>query len=277
MRILFHRFQLKPKVELNRLSSASFREGVFLKSEGSGGTGYTEYFPHPELGDQDINDFLETFKVQRHETQKKALYLLAPKWSRIESGKAFLNHQLFREGDPIGSGTIKYKIKNENDFLQSLPSGVKSIRLDANGLFNQNSWKVFEQKALTSHLKLIDYIEDPIADGKWQDIQIPRAVDFINGSPNEVKIYKPYREFYPEGNKRIIFSGNMGHGLSNYQSYLELLERGNLVDHHGLLTPDLYDNLPEIFSGNFQDGFKPELNSLREYFKQLESLTWTPL
>lgn len=277
MKLFFHRFHLKSKVELNRLSSTSVREGVFLKSEGAGGIGYTEYFPHPELGDQSLNDFLETFKEQKNECQKKAFFLLAPKWSRYESEKSFLNHQLFREGEPLQSDTIKYKIKNENDLLQALPLGIKSIRLDANGLFNKNSWKVFEQKVLSSHPKAIDYIEDPIADGNWDDVQIPKAVDFIHGSPFEIKIYKPYREFFPEGNKRIIFSGNMGHGLSNYQSYLELLERGNLDDHHGLLTPDLYDNLPEIFSGNFQDGFKPEKNSLREYFKQLESLTWTPL
>ena len=277
MKIFFHRFYLKPKIKLNHLSSVEVREGVFLKSEQSGGVGYTEYFPHPELGDLSVNNFLESFMQQKHESQKKALYFLKPEWSRLETNPSFFNHQLYREGETLESGTIKYKIKNENDFLQNLPSGIQSLRLDANGLFNMNSWTQFEKNIPPKNRMLIDYIEDPLSDEDWHNINLPRARDFIQGTPFEVNIYKPYREFFPVNSKRVIFSGNMGHGLSNYQAYLELLGKGNLKDHHGLLTPDLYENSFDIFTGSFRDGFRPEMNSLKKYFEELKDKTWTPL
>ena len=277
MNIFFHRFYLKPKIKLNHLSSIEVREGVFLKSEQAAGVGYTEYFPHPELGDLGVNNFLESFKQQKHESQKKALYFLKPEWSRLETNPSFFNHQLFREGEKLESGTIKYKIKDKSDCLLNLPSGIQSIRLDANGLFNMNSWIQFEKKIPPQHWKLIDYIEDPLSDEEWQNIKLPTARDFVKGTPFEVNIYKPYREFFPVNSKRVIFSGNMGHGLSNYQAYLELLGKGNLKDHHGLLTPDLYENSFDIFTGSFRDGFRPEMNSLKKYFEELKDKTWTPL
>jgi hypothetical protein len=278
MKISFHRFQLKPKRKLNRQSVFGKREGVFLKSEGQQGIGYCEYFPHPELGDESVTLFLETFRDQKNTTQKKALYFLDPKWSRIETEKKFINHQLLRNGDIIESDFVKIKLQDKNDlfFLMSL-QGIKKIRLDANGLFDKNNWNEFYHQLLGTHKNLIDYIEDPLSDTSWDSVHLTRARDFIKGAPFEVHIYKPYREFIPDNKKRIIFSGNMGHGLSNYQAYLELISSGNLNEIHGLLTPNLYENSLDIFSGDFRTGFSPNKIFLKNYFHELSIKEWTPL
>lgn len=275
MNIFYHRFTLRPLQKLNHLGTLSEREGVFLKSESTEGIGYSEYFPHPELGDSNVEEFLDTFKDQIHETQRKALYFLDPQWSQVKTDKIFFNHQLYQVGKNGECSTIKYKIKNEQDnFFQNCPQGIKNIRLDANGLFNTKTWKEYELSIPKEYYHLIEYIEDPLSDINWEDVRIPKAQDFIKGFPSQVKIYKPYREFYPEGANKVIFSGNMGHGLSNYQSYLELLQRGNLDDYHGIITPDLFETSAKIFAGNYQDGFAPNKKILNNYFHELELSPW---
>jgi hypothetical protein len=151
------------------------------------------------------------------------------------------------------------------------------IRLDANGLFSQESWREFFTRIPQDFIHLIDYIEDPIDDGEWKNILLPCAQDFIQGSPSHVNIFKPYREFFPQMEKRIVFSGNMGHGLSNYQSYLELVHLGDLNDFHGILTNSLYQDSPDLFSGNYSEGFLPNKSELEAYLKDIASLNWTLL
>ncbi len=278
MKIFYHRFSLRPLKKLNHLAGLSDRDGVFLRSESTDGIGYSEYFPHPELGDLNVEEFLDTFKDQMHETQMKALYFLDPQWSQVKTGKIFYNHQLYREGERLECTTIKYKIKNDQDFFfQHCPEGIKNIRLDANGLFNANTWRDFELRIPKELYHLIEYIEDPLSLINWEDVSLPKAQDFIKGSPCQVKIYKPYREFYPEETKKVIFSGNMGHGLSNYQGYLELLQKGNLEDYHGIITPNLYENSANIFTGNYQGGFAPNTQLLNHYFHELELRPWKRL
>jgi len=278
MKISFHRFKLRPKVELNYLSSTHIREGVFLKSESDKGIGYCEYFPHPELGDESVDEFLKTFTEQYTLAQKKALYLLDPKWIDLDVNKRFFNHQFFQKGDSPRAKIIKYKIRREDDFgFLELMKNKIIIRLDANGLFSQESWREFFTRIPQDFIHLIDYIEDPIDDGEWKNILLPCAQDFIQGSPSHVNIFKPYREFFPQMEKRIVFSGNMGHGLSNYQSYLELVHLGDLNDFHGILTNSLYQDSPDLFSGNYSEGFLPNKSELEAYLKDIASLNWTLL
>jgi hypothetical protein len=278
MKIFVHRFQLTPKIELNRLSSTSIREGVFLKSETEKGVGYCEYFPHPELGDESIDEFLKNFIFQKTLAQKKALYFLDPKWMDLSFIRRFFNHQFHHPGGALRSKYLKYKIRHQDDFgFVDLLKEKKIVRLDANGLFVQKAWTDFFSKIPNEYKQQIDYIEDPIGDGDWNNFSIPCAQDFIQGSPYEVKIYKPYREFFPVNEKRIIFSGNMGHGLSNYQSYLELVQFGDLKETHGLLTDSIYEETPQLFTGNYDEGFLPNLSEINNYLKEISSLSWTQL
>ncbi len=278
MKISFHRFKLRPKVDLNYLSSTHVREGVFLKSESDNGTGYCEYFPHPELGDETVDEFLKTFKEQKTLAQKKALYLLDAKWIDLKPNKRFFNHQFFKIGDLPCAKIIKYKIRHKDDFgFFNLFKDKNILRLDANGLFSQDSWRIFFSSIPREFIQLIDYIEDPTHDGEWKNILLPCAQDFIQGFPSNLKIFKPYREFFPQIGKRIIFSGNMGHGLSNYQSYLELVHSGDLNEFHGILTNSIYQDCPDLFAGNFNDGFFPKKSEIEAYLKEIASLKWTLL
>ena len=278
MKISFHRFKLRPKVELNYLSSTHIREGVFLKSESDKGIGYSEYFPHPELGDESVDEFLKTFKEQNTLAQRKALYLLDPKWIDLRLNKLFFNHQFYQKGDLPCAKIIKYKIRREDDFgFLDLIKNKNIIRLDANGLFSQESWRDFFSRIPQEFIRSIDYIEDPIDDGEWKNILLPCAQDFIQGSPSHVNIFKPYRDFFPQEDKRIVFSGNMGHGLSNYQSYLELVHSGDLNEFHGILTNSIYQDSPNLFLGNYTDGFSPNHSELESYIKEIASLNWTLL
>ena len=254
------------------------RDGVFLKSESNEGTGFCEYFPHPELGDEGVDEFLTSFTQQRTLSQKKATYLLRPKWSRMDATRIFFNHQLFNENDALESPVIKYKIKDRLDlsFLKLLNKGLR-LRLDANGLFDLESWPLFFRSLPSDITQYLDYIEDPLNQLDWSHVALPVAKDFIQGSPFQVNIFKPYRDFYLPNGKRTLFSGNMGHGLSNYQAYLELIEYGDLTDHHGILTDHLYEGTPKLFEGNFTEGFKPNHLAIKDYLAKLKSLDWTPL
>jgi hypothetical protein len=278
MKFYFHKFQLTPLRKLNHLSSIAPRCGVFLKRENNEGLGFCEYFPHPELGDEDVDVFLASFHEQRSNSQKKAAYLLEPKWSQVYEPKKFFNHQLYKENDSLQSHVIKYKLHHKDDFhfIKLIKKGLK-LRLDANGLFDLESWPHFIRSLSTETIEHLDYIEDPMNQLNWSDITLPAAKDFIPGVPYQVNIFKPYRDFLNLDKVRTIFSGNMGNGLSNYQAYLELVEFGDLRDHHGILTDDLYQECPKLFSGNFIEGFEPNNSAIRNYFLKLESLDWTPL
>ena len=278
MKLYFHKFELTPILKLNHLSLLAPREGVFLKRETSEGLGFCEYFPHPELGDEKVDEFLNSFLEQKTISQKKAMYFLHPNWSKIYEPKTFFNHQLFNPNHNLESHVIKYKIKHHDDFsfLQYLNKNLR-LRLDANGLFDSQSWSQFYKSLPPDFSQYLDYIEDPLSGLDWDDISVNRARDFIMGSPFEVKIFKPYREFFPHDDKRVIFSGNMGHGLSNYQAYLELIQHGQLGEHHGIITDGIYVGLPELFLGQYQIGFSPDNSALKNYFSEIESLAWIPL
>lgn len=277
MKIYFHKFSLIPLKPLNRLRSLKSREGVFLKSISSHGVGYSEYFPHPEWGDLSVNDFLETFYLQNNILHKKALHFLDPRFLRQES-TPFLNHSFYQGPTKRNHQIIKYKIKETSDLaFLSLFETCKKIRLDANGLFDQVTWKTFFEQIPHELRERIEYIEDPIFEKDWSEVKFSCARDFIAGSPFQYTIYKPYRDFFPAHGISVIFSGNMGHGLGNYQAYLELVEMGDLTLYHGLYTPHQYENLPDLFKLIPSGALQPDISEVEAYLNTFKQMSWESL
>lgn len=277
MKIYFHRFTLHPKRALNAFEGISPKEGVFLKAEGAKGTGFWEYFPHPLLGDDDVDTFLSKFPNLKGDAALKAFSALTSPLKLKDYGRVNC-HQLWLKEDLVQSNVVKYKLEHQQDFdfLKLLQQGV-TLRLDANGIFNKQEWDIFEKKIPPHLLPLIEYVEDPCRDLDWSSVSLPTASDFISGTPAKVKIYKPYRETYPKDNSKVIFSCPMGHLLGSYLTYLEVMRQGQDNQVHGLLAPDLYEEVPELFEGSYELGFKPKLNLMRSWLSMISLEKWKVL
>lgn len=277
MKIYFHHFNLKPISALNAMESDHPREGVFLMGKNNTDTTFWEYFPHPELGDETVDEFLTDFKYAHSIFKQKALFrLMNP--LELRNHLTFLNHELYRNGSELTSKIIKFKLLNNNDFrfLKLIENG-HHLRLDANGIFNRQSWTAFEQNIPKKFQSFIEYIEDPLKDLDWSNIPIKTAQDFISGEPFQIKIYKPYREFFPHVNSPIIFSASMGHFLGTYHTYLELIHFGDLTLHHGIVTPMLYKNVPVLFTQKAPETFIFNIEMFDAFKKELLNLKWTHL
>ena len=190
----------------------------------------------------------------------------------------FLNHELFIRGSTPQASILKYKLEDKTDlnFLALIEAGY-SIRLDANGIFNEDTWSVFENQIPPIYFSKIEYIEDPLEKSDWKVVRLPKARDFISGDPYQVKIYKPYREFFPAAATQVIFSAPMGHLLGTYLTYLELMEHGDLKLYHGLLTPGLYLDVPDLFQGNFKTGFQLRQDVINNFLAELQNKEWNYL
>ena len=277
MKIFFHKFELTPLRSLNAQEKMSKREGVFLMGTGHDATTFWEYFPHPVLGDDSVKSFLTDFPSAKSVFQKKA-HLGLSKF-RIESkDERFLNHQLYIEGSLPQTEVIKYKLSDREDygFIPLLISG-HTIRLDANGIFTLDNWADFENKIPSNLIPQIEYIEDPINALDWKGVKLNTASDFINGSPYKVKVYKPYRDFFPYNSNQVIFSAPMGHVLGTYLTYLELIQFGDLSLLHGLLTPDLYQEVPNAFEGSYAKGFYFNQTVISKFIDDLKNKNWIEL
>ena len=236
------------------------------------GIKFSEYFPHPGLGDQNLSAFRESFPDPLNSYHRKILsQLLGPVLTIPEI--SFKNHQLWQRGEPVHSLVIKYKLKNEEDlsFLYPLKSKTR-VRLDANGLFQNHTFKQFVSSIPQKLFHLIDYIEDPSDALDWSEISLPRARDFVAGSPFEFIVYKPNRSEFSADRKNIIFSGNMGHSLGTLLAYEELITTGNLQEVHGLLTPHIFEEEVNLFKGTFNDGFTPDLAEAKSFLKSLNTM-----
>jgi hypothetical protein len=277
MNISFHKFYLTPLRAPNARETLAPREGVFLMGQRNDNLSFWEYFPHPELGDESVDDFLKDFAGAKSTPQKKAhLRLSMPLKNKLFTN--FLNHELFIKGSTPKASILKYKLadKTDFDFLRLVQAG-HVIRLDANGIFTDETWSGFENQIPQKYFSQIEYIEDPLENCDWKVVRLPKARDFISGSPYQVKIYKPYREFYTTSAEQVIFSAPMGHVLGSYLTYLELLEHGDLKLYHGLLTPELYQEVPELFQGNFETGFNLKIKVLDDFLRELANKEWTNL
>jgi hypothetical protein len=274
LNIYFHKFNLLPQREINSKSTLKSREGVFLKSVISDVSNFWEYFPHPELGDQSVDSFLTDFSSAKSDAQKKA-HLRLTKPLQMKTDSLFLNHELYHKDSDPKSPVIKYKLFGRNDFgfIPLLQKG-HTVRLDANGIFNKESWIQFKSYIPEEAFNNIEYIEDPFFDKDWSHVGLETASDFVDGSPCSIKIYKPYRELFPIKAKKIIFSSPMGHLLGTYLTFLEMINFGNLDIHHGLMTPGIYKEVPNIFTGNFKHGFRLNQEVVDSFFENLSHKEW---
>lgn len=278
MIVYYRPYKLSPISKLNRLSSEGIKRGVHFKVYFQNENSFGDYFPHEELGDQSIEEFLETFKFQSSEYSKKIFHFLQNDHRlRNLRPEKFFNHILFTHSVCADSSEcIKYKIKEKNDYKwEEIGGPATKIRLDANGLFSRDEIISFLEGR--SSLKRIEYIEDPSYEIDWSSIPVKTARDFIHGLPFTYYIHKSSARFAPENMDNVIFSSYMGSNLGTWQTYCELLEIGNLNQVHGIITPDLYPELRNLFKGNFQTGFFPCENEVKSMYKELNSGEWKTL
>jgi hypothetical protein len=276
MEIFFSRYILRPKRKANHSSNLDPRIGVILRSSKSDYE-MADYFPHENFGDQAVERFLENFPSPdnlHHQSILKQLYTKRTPLPLVP----FLNHQLWIEGSKVESPVIKIKLMNIDDPLSTkvLESNCR-MRLDANGIFKDNELLKFLSRLNIQQISRIEYIEDPMKTLNWENIPIPTARDFINGSPFQEMIYKPNRCHYPNLYRDSIFSGYMGGPLGTIQTYKELIQRGNLKLYHGLLTPDLYENEDQLFQGNYIEGFTPMAKACAQYMERIQDQAWNHL
>lgn len=275
MNVYFRRYRLRPLKQLNRFSSLEEKEGVHLMAKTPGGNSFADYFPHPEFGDARPEEFLDKFRFQSKDYDKKVLhFLLHDHKLRAQAPRPFKNHQLWDGNQEVISPVIKYKLKSTSDksFAPLLKQGIR-VRLDANGIFTQASLQDWS-KDLQAR---IEYLEDPTQDLNWEQINLPLARDFISGSPFQYYIYKPNCKFYPDTKSNVIFSSYMGSELGRWHTYCELLDKGDLRLVHGIHTPDLYEGQAKLFKGDFNQGFTPDMSVVKEMYKDLSSGPWSLL
>lgn len=273
MDIFFSHYQLTPRRRANSLSDLSTKSGIFLKTSHEQNE-IADYFPHEILGDQSIQEFLESFPDQKNQYHQSILLQLQKKKSPLPQ-TSFLNHQLWQEGVKLEAPVVKYKIMEIDEEIPSaiLNSNCK-IRLDANGIFKNKELSKFLSRLDPDQLNRIEYIEDPNSDGLWTEIPIPCAKDFIKSNSYQILIYKPNREHHLRIPKKTIFSGYMGHPLGTLHAYKELIERGDLHLYHGLLTPNLYQEDIDLFEGNYSLGFKPNTKKINEETSRILDQRW---
>jgi hypothetical protein len=256
----------------------SQKEGVFLRSEIDGKNVYADYFPHIPLGDDSVDVFLKGFKEQKTEYQRKIMQLLKDDYRFQEfPAKEFRNHQLWSGSEEIQSPVIKYKMLHPHDqiFHEALKQGVR-VRLDANAMFTASNMHLLIDSIKPEWSSLIDYVEDPLSTTDWSGFPLKKARDFISGTPFDLYIYKPNCEMLPSY-PNLIFSAYLGHALGNWHTYCELLENGNTQMVQGIIGSGFYDDVSDLFIGDFENGFSPDLNIVKENYRALSRREWTPL
>lgn len=277
MKVFYSFYSLHSLKKANRLSSEGKKSGVLLKAELSGKTIFADYFPHLPLGDKNCEEFLDSFKFQEKEYERKVFDLLL-KDSDFQGirPKHFFNHQLWSESERLEAPVIKYKIQHEEDygFLKILQISTARVRLDANGLFTRETFHAFSKEVSGLYKTRIDYLEDPFKETNWEDLDLKAARDFIEGNPFDFYIYKPNCEFMPSTDKDIIFSAYLGSSLGSYHAYCELIQKGNLNLTHGIFTQGFYEEEIKFLQGTYQDGFISAPDKVKEIYKNTSDRSW---
>lgn len=277
MKVLYSHYSLTPLKKANRLSSVEPKTGVLLKGVLGDKVLFADYFPHPLLGDRPLEQFLSEFKFQDHNYDRKVFdFLLKDSDLQRLTPKTFFNHQLWSKGDEVKSKVVKVKIQDEEDFsfLPLLEKKIR-VRLDANGLFNKESFQKY-LKAIPD-ISSIEYIEDPMKDSEWNGISLPCARDFITGSPYTHIIYKPNCEFYPKEETKIIFSSYLGGNLGRWHSYCELIQKGDLQEVHGIHTEGFYQEEVPLFQGSYETGFIADTQPVKKLYQMVANSNWKQL
>lgn len=272
MKISYSLYQLTPKRKANAQSSLAKKTGVTLKGELGGKTYFADFFSHEELGDESLDEFMQDFRFQKSEHQKKVLDLLF-KDHEFQNLKPqmFKNHAL--QTETTIHAPIKYKIMGEDDYgYLPLLERRRTFRLDANGIFSKDDFKKYIEKLDPRLLKSIQYVEDPTHDQNWEGLPVAAARDFINGTPAEFIIYKPNARFKSDEAVPHIFSSYMGGALGVFHTYCELVREGDLSLYHGINTFGVYEEDRELFSG--QDLLTPHVENIRRIYRDLATASW---
>lgn len=276
MKVFYSPYSLRPLKRANRLSSLEPKNGVHLKAELNNKTLFSDYFPHIPLGDRPVDYFLQEFKFQEVEYDKKVFELLLKDHSfQNHKLEAFKNHQLWTGNEEIMGPVVKYKMLHENDenFLKALQDG-HTLRIDTNALFHKKSYDDFLGRIPSEFLSKIEYLEDPLKDKNWEGLKIPSARDFIEGTPYDYYIYKPNCEFKPETDKKIIYSAYLGSNLGNYHTYCELMDGADLKLTHGIIGTGFYEDEIHFLSGSYKEGFKGEASEIRKIYREMDKKEW---
>jgi hypothetical protein len=279
MKIFYSPYQITPKRLANRLGSMKPRAGVFIKGEINRQIIFADYFPHIPLGDRSVDEFLSEFKFQEDEYDQKVFnLLLKDKEFQKIAPKAIKNHQLWSGSEQITSSVIKYKMLTplDKNFLTPLKNGVR-LRLDFNGIFKRDEYFNFFKDIPEKYFSLIDYIEDPLSELNWDNLPIPSAMDFIEGSSYDFYIHKPNCEFLPQIDIPIIFSSYLGHNLGRWHSYCELIRQGDLKMTHGIYTPGFYEEEENFFTGNYDSSFIANRQRVNKIYQKVSDLNWKRL
>jgi hypothetical protein len=289
-KIDYYPFTLESSKSLNHLTPAnSARKAAYLRMEHTDGRhSYAEYAPHPQLGDQPLDSFLNDITAGKSQTHFKVWQLLTDdlEYQTPKGLLTFKNHCLISalELDINLKDHSYYKIKiGPNTVLNhpslKLPAHTR-FRLDANGSFNHETYAQFRAGLKPELLPMIEYIEDPLSDLNWSAVDLPLAQDFITPTVGIIafKIYKPNRDFFSTQNfdhNRIIFSTYQGSWLSDWHAYQELLRYGDLNQVHGLVTSDL--SHPSIFESNDYFHYCPCADRIQKNYQALANLSWRNL
>lgn len=279
MEIFYSPYTLTPIKRLNRSSTMEKKDGVLLKARLNGVETYADYFPHVTFGDQGCDHFLMNFKSLSDTYSKKIFHLLKKdqEYQKLPA-ITFRNHQLWSGTEDYESKIIKYKLLRPDDrlFMDPLLRGFR-IRLDANAMFNRDGFLEFIASLPASHLHQIDYIEDPINDGSWENLPLPVAADVTQGSPHDVYIYRPNCEFFPANEPKVIFSSYLGHDFGRWHAYCELTERADLSYVHGIISKGFFKEENFFYDGSYETGFRPNQDKIRDLYQHLAQQSWKKL
>lgn len=276
MEVYYSPYTLTALKSSNRLDSVGEKTGVHLMMNLDGRRVYADYFPHTELGDRPVDQFMGEFKAQVHEYDRKVLHLLK-RDGDFQSLKTvrFKNHQLLSTGEKPQSAVVKYKIQSTQDFAPiELLESCTTLRLDANGLFRKAEYESYFDQFPRELLAKIEYVEDPLYDVNWGHLSLKSAKDRIDGIPAHFIVYKPNREFLPTTIVPIIFSSYLGSDLGLWHAYCELAESGNLSLTHGIYTKGHYKEEKAFLFGNYREGFSPDLSRVKSLYNDLSKKSW---
>lgn len=267
-------FELRPLKKLNNRSSLAPRSGLYLKNSNGG---VTEYVPWPEFGDQTVEGFLKNPDQQLWENlQRLAELPLLPK------PKPFLNHYLLTPSDQLLADRQVVKIKLNKDYDEAIEmmeeAPVNTCRIDFNQALNLEEFITFLNSISVELKQKIEYIEDPFKydQGLWkEDYGVPLALDLAGDDEHfPLRVYKPMVQRRPRGAKKIIFSSYMGSWLGMWQTYLKLLDEGDLNLYHGIVTPGLYQDEMIPFVPAEGDYFSPDLELVKIELERLLAREW---
>lgn len=275
MKINYSLYSLTPKRKANSLGSLTKKTGVNLRGELNGKIFYADFFSHPELGDETLDEFMESFRFQKTEFQKKVFDLLLKDhaFQNIRP-QMFKNHAL--QTETTLHAPIKYKIMHEEDYgFLPLLERRRTFRLDANGIFTRSGFESYIKNLDPRLLKSIQYVEDPTKELDWENLPIKTARDFVNGSPADFIIHKPNARFKSDEALPHIFSSYMGGALGVFHAYCELINEGDLSLYHGINTFGVYEEDRELFTG--VDLLTPHVENIRRIYRDLGNQTWKSL